>query len=253
MLLAGSLLGAASRGAAQPAGSLEGYVFDGQTQQRLGNAILSLVGGHAQTHTSDSGFFRLSSLPIGNVNVRIEHRGYASAVEAVEVVSAAQADFTLFPSATVLEAIRVRSRSRAASAPPSKDGAKTVALRPDGQPTSSATPNDLIARVPGALVVSGGQLGSGSSIRLRGLKSLIGASNPLIYLDGVRVSGGEPRLGGGVGAASGTVFRKFNEPTVLDQLDPATIERIEVLPGAAAATLYGTGGANGVILIYTRR
>jgi TonB-dependent SusC/RagA subfamily outer membrane receptor len=40
---------------------------------------------------------------------------------------------------------------------------------------------------------------------------------------------------------------------VLDQLDPASIDHIEVLPGSAATALYGTGGANGVILVFTKR
>jgi TonB-dependent SusC/RagA subfamily outer membrane receptor len=237
-------------GRSQSVGSLEGHVYDGRTQQPLAGAIVSLVGGQSQTRTDDSGFFRLAPLPRGNVDLRIEREGYAAVIEGAEIGGKSGANFKLFSSATVLDAILVKARAIRDSA---RDGAKTTAVRPDERRSSLGSSSDLVARVPGAMVFSGGQLGSGASIRLRGLKSIIGNTNPLIYLDGVRISGGEPRSGGGAGAGAGGMFRKYAEPTVLDQLDPMSIDHIEVLPGAAATTLYGTGGANGVILIYTKR
>ena len=241
---------------AQERGSLEGHVLDGRTQQPLANALLSVVGGHLQARTDDSGFFRLAPLAPGPLNVRIQRPGYAAAIEPVDVVEAEKVEFQLFSAATVLEALVVRVR--ASEVTTSRDGAKTTAIRPDERRSAAAVSStDLIARVPGALVISGGQLGSGSSVRLRGLKSLFAAGNPLIYVDGVRVSGGEFRIGGGpaagAGAQRGGMFRRYTEPTVLDQLDPSSIDHIEVLPGAAATTLYGTGAANGMILIYTKR
>jgi TonB-dependent SusC/RagA subfamily outer membrane receptor len=233
-------LAAPVAGRSQTVGSLQGHVYDGRTQQPLADAIVSLADGNPRTRTDASGFFRLAPLPAGSVGVRIEKDGYATVIERAEVVENAGIDFKLFSSATVLDAIMVKARAMRDS---SRDGAKTTVVRPNGGAPSTS---DLMARVPGALVIPGGQLGSGATVRLRGLNSIIGAGNPLIYLDGVRISGGEVRAAGGT-------FRKYTEPSLLDQLDPMTIDHIEVLAGAAAATLYGTGGANGVILIYTKR
>lgn len=251
MLLLIVLLGSFPAAAfAQTMGSLQGHVYDGRTQQPLADAVVSLVGGITQARTNDSGFFHLAPLPTGGINVRIARSGYAAAIERVEVAEGSGADFKLFSSTTVLDAIMVNARTMRESS--SRDGAKTTTVHPDERGRSSASaPNDLVARVPGALVLSGGQLGSGSTIQLRGLKSLTGTGNPLIYVDGARVSGGEPRRGGEVGA--GANGRPGRYSTVIDQLDPATIDHIEVLPGAAATSLYGTGAADGVILIYTKR
>jgi TonB-dependent SusC/RagA subfamily outer membrane receptor len=89
---------------------------------------------------------------------------------------------------------------------------------------------------------SGGLVSDGALVMLRGPTSLIGASVPIVIIDGVRVDS-----------------RQFDEPldlgavapSRLDDLLPEDIERIEVLSGAAAA-LYGDGAANGVILVMTK-
>ena len=61
-------------------------------------------------------------------------------------------------------------------------------------------------------------------------------------MDGIRInSGGGQAANGNVGSSR------------LDDFDPASIERIEVLKGAAAATLYGSEASNGVIQIFTKR
>lgn len=231
------LAGLPETGAAQATGSLEGRVFDAQTLKPLEGAKVAVLGQRGHTRTDDSGYYHLRPLPTGSLDLRIERDGYAAAIEPVEVVEGASADFVLFPAATVLEAIVVKGRSTGGS----EDGAKSASIRTgDTRPAGPAS--NLMGRVPGAVVFQGGQLGSGTTIMLRGLKSLVAATDPIIYLDGVRVSGG----------GASPLFRRYTEPSVLDLLDPASIERIEVLPGPAAATLYGTGAANGVILIYTK-
>ena len=228
---------------AQTTGSLEGRVTDGRTEQPIARAVVSVVGTTIQTRTDTFGRYRIERLASGVVNIRIEHPGFASAVVPAEVEGAAGADFRLFSASTVLDAILVRARSAGDS---SRDGAKTTVVSPDQRHPNSV--GDLVARVPGAMVISGGQIGSGLSVRLRGLRSILARGNPMMYLDGVLVSGGggEPRSGK-------TGIRYYSQPTIIDQLDPASIDRIEVLPGAAATALYGTGAADGVILIYTKR
>jgi TonB-dependent SusC/RagA subfamily outer membrane receptor len=241
------VVGAGARGRAQ--GTLTGLVRDGQSDEPLPQALVSVVGQDLKARTDDSGRFQITNVSPGVVNLRIEHDGFAAAVEQLDPVTAGlQPTFRLFPSATVLDAILVQARG---SKRPSKDGASTTSVRPDERKASGeGTATDMVARIPGALILSGGQIGSGSIIRLRGVKSILGSGPPLIYIDGVRVSGGEPPRGA---PGSGSMFRRYNEPSVLDQLDPASIDHIEVLPGSAATALYGTGGANGVILVFTKR
>src|SRR5690606_4708095 len=111
--------------------------------------------------------------------------------------------------------------------------------RLEDSPTASMA-EVLQGREPGVTVQqTGGMAGEGANILIRGGSSLSQANQPIIYVDGVRVNseGGM----GGAGAASR-----------LNDLNPEAIARIEVLKGAAAATLYGTEASNGVIQIFTK-
>ncbi len=105
----------------------------------------------------------------------------------------------------------------------------------------------LAGRAPGVTVLPGtGQVGSGAQIRIRGISSFSLSSNPLIYVDGVRVDN-QTGTGITVQAFSSGVISRLND------FDPEEIENIEVLKGPAAATLYGTEAARGVINIITKK
>jgi TonB-linked SusC/RagA family outer membrane protein len=95
----------------------------------------------------------------------------------------------------------------------------------------------LKGRAPGVTIIqTSGQIGAGSQVRIRGIGTFSLSSTPLVYVDGIRVDN----------AQTGQVAR-FND------FDPEQIESIEVLKGPAAATLYGTEAARGVINIITKR
>ena len=89
-----------------------------------------------------------------------------------------------------------------------------------------------------------GMSGSGTSIVIRGMNTFSGSNQPLFIVDGVPFSGATNAQGDFVDGNNGS--SRF-----LD-LDPNNIEEVSVLKGLAAATLYGTQGRNGVILITTK-
>lgn len=88
----------------------------------------------------------------------------------------------------------------------------------------------LVGRFPGVEVRQ--TANGGTSIRIRGSRSLKGSSEPLFVLDGTP---------------------QHNGSQSLQDLDPHDIQSIEILKDAAAAAVYGSRGANGVILISTKR
>lgn len=105
--------------------------------------------------------------------------------------------------------------------------------------------NVLSSRIPGVLVEQpSGETGAGARIHIRGINSILLPGNPLVIVDGVRVANATTVSTAPVGGQT---------PSRLDALDPEEIERIEVLPGPAAAALYGGDAADGVLLITTRR
>ncbi len=94
----------------------------------------------------------------------------------------------------------------------------------------------LQGRVAGVQIIQGsGQPGAGISIRIRGVGSFAGGTEPLYVIDGV------PQINDDVRDMNG-----------LSDLDPADIESLEILKDASSTAIYGSRGANGVILITTK-
>src|SRR5690606_12101427 len=102
--------------------------------------------------------------------------------------------------------------------------------------------NLLSTQVAGLEVArAGGAVGAGGNTRIRGVGSVTLTGRPLIYVDGVRVDDTE--------ATTSPAFSRGDAPSRINDFNPEDIERIEVIKGPAAATLYGTEAANGVIQI----
>lgn len=100
---------------------------------------------------------------------------------------------------------------------------------------------------------NGGAPGGGVSIQLRGISSLVGASQPLYIIDGVYANNAVNRSGrGSVTGASG-VETQDDAANRISDLNPNDIENVEVLKGPSAAAIYGTRANAGVIIITTKR
>lgn len=100
----------------------------------------------------------------------------------------------------------------------------------------------LVGKIAGAQINSiSGQPGQQAAILLRGINSL-GTTQPMILVDGVQVNAGNNLNGS-----------DQNLSSRLSDLDLSNVDRIEIVQGAAAATIYGAQGANGVIQIFTKK
>jgi iron complex outermembrane receptor protein len=111
------------------------------------------------------------------------------------------------------------------------------------------TPDQLIqGRTAGVLVTpASGEPGSAATINIRGTASIRGNQEPLYVVDGVPIASG-----GTLGSASG-VEGSTTPRNPLMFLNPNDIESITILKDASAAAIYGSRGANGVVLITTKR
>jgi TonB-linked SusC/RagA family outer membrane protein len=97
------------------------------------------------------------------------------------------------------------------------------------------------------VVNNSGQPGTATSVRIRGINSLQGSNEPLYVIDGVQFSGN------GVSTISFGNTNGADVTNPLSSINPSDIESIEVLKDAAACAIYGNQGANGVILVTTKR
>ena len=90
---------------------------------------------------------------------------------------------------------------------------------------------------------SSGDPGAGAYIQIRGQNTITGSSSPLIVVDGVPVS--NTNVGGGTDGVT--------QQSRLNDYNPEDIAKVTVLKGAAAAAVWGTGAANGAIIIQTKK
>lgn len=95
---------------------------------------------------------------------------------------------------------------------------------------------------------SSGQPGANQSIRIRGMGSFNASQEPLFVIDGVPVTSGSLSSGGADAA-----YMNNSKTNIMSTLNPSDIENITVIKDAAAASLYGSRAANGVILITTKK
>lgn len=102
----------------------------------------------------------------------------------------------------------------------------------------------LTGKTSGLLITkSTGDPGAGAYIQIRGQNTILGSGSPLVILDGVQISNTS------VGSGTAGVVQQSR----LNDINPEDIESVTVLKGAAAAAVYGTGAANGVLVIKTKR
>ena len=241
---------AAARLSAQQAvgvGVVEGTVREAGTGRPLEGVQVGVTGANIGAVTNGRGTYRIQDVPARTVELRVRLVGYSPVTRSV-IVAAGQvktADFDLQQSALQLEAVVTTGTGGAVEV---KKLGNTVGTIEPPKYAPINTPSELLqGKEPGLVgLPSSGMTGEGVRIRIRGNASLSQSNEPIVFVDGIRVnSSGDFSFN--IGAGGG------GSPSRLDDIDPATIDRIEVLKGAAAATLYGTEASNGVIQIFTKK
>jgi TonB-dependent starch-binding outer membrane protein SusC len=247
------LAAAAATPLAAQGGSIRGRVTAEQSGQALSGAQVYIPGSGLGTLTNSEGRFLLVNVPAGSRVVRVEMLGYTQQDRSVTVSAgqAATADFAMKQEALSLNALVVTGTAGAAKRREVGNTISQINMAQVATPVSSVD-QVLQARAPGLVVQqTSATVGSGARIRLRGNHSANMNNQPLIYVDGVRMmSEGFPKNTFPVGYAGNSDNTSYSP---LDDIDPSDIERIEVIKGPAATTLYGTEAAAGVIQIFTKR
>jgi len=232
---------------AQVTGTVRGQLIDVTTRRAVDGAEVYVVGTDLRTLSNADGRFELN-VKAGDVEVRVRRFGYSSVTKHATVTAgeAVSVNFELNQAAIGLDAVVVTG---AGAETEKRKLGNTVATIDAGTlrnaPVTSMS-EVLAGREAGVSVLpSGGLTGEGARIRIRGIASLSQANEPIVYVDGVRVdrSGG---FGDYIGTGGG------GTPSRLDDINPDAIDHIEILKGAAAATLYGTEASAGVIQVFTK-
>lgn len=234
-------------------GSVRGKITDVTTNAPVRGAQVFIVGTRLGGASAADGSFSFSGVPAGAQVVRVRSIGYKPMDQTVAITAGAAStvDFAVTTAPATLDEVVVTGTAGSAR---KREVGNSIGQLQLGETPRVAT--DVSSMLSGSLAgvsVAGGNgnSGSGSAIRLRGTTSVALSNQPLIYVDGVRTRSDEyPRNG----IFTGTTQRGANAyASPLGDINPEDIDRIEVVKGAAAATLYGTDAAAGVIQIFTKR
>jgi TonB-dependent SusC/RagA subfamily outer membrane receptor len=229
-------------------GSITGRVTDQTTQLPLVGAQVFVVGTSRRVLTGADGQYRFDDVSPGSHEVQVRSIGYATVTKPVTVApgEAVRLDIAVPAAALTLDALVVTASGEQQRA---REVGNSVATLDASKIVSQAAPTNvsdlLTARAPGVQVLSsGGTTGTGARVRIRGASSLSLSNEPIIVVDGVRVESDPNSNSIGVGG---------QVPSRLNDINPDEIESIDIIKGPAAAALYGTDAANGVIQIRTKR
>jgi TonB-linked SusC/RagA family outer membrane protein len=224
--------------------TVTGKVTDKSDSSPLVGVSVMIKGTSTGTNTGTDGSFVLS-VPDAATTLVFTYIGYES--QQVDIAGKNTVNVSLSPSSTSLNEVvvigygsqRVQDATGSVASLSPRNFNKGVI----------ASPEQLLqGRISGVQVTpSSGEPGAGININIRGASSIRSGNSPLFVVDGVPLD--NSGTSGGLDAGAGTSSAR----NPLSFINPADIENISVLKDASAAAIYGSRGANGVVLITTKR
>ncbi|NVJ88833.1 MAG: TonB-dependent receptor [Flavobacteriaceae bacterium] len=206
--------------------TVKGVVKEKSSGEPLPGVSVVVKGTTRGTETDFDGNFSLDRVKSGDVLV-FRYLGYAD--KEVVLASSFNLSIELEESSEQLDEIVVVGYGTTTV----KDATGSVEAITTKEMTKGniVTPENLLSgRVAGVNIVTSGAPGSGSQIRIRGGSSLNASNDPLVVIDGLPLQGVD-----------------------LNSINPNDIESFSILKDASATAIYGSRGANGVIIITTKK
>ncbi|MFC5408908.1 SusC/RagA family TonB-linked outer membrane protein [Larkinella bovis] len=234
--------------------TLTGRVTDANGQSLPGVTVV-IVGTTLGSASDENGTYSFGvSLPAGTYALNFSFIGYAPFRQAITLGSqpTVTTNASLKEDVMNLDEVVATGSTTQTSRRELGNAISTIRAENLAQTGTGGLLNSLQGKVPGAQITqNSGDPAGGITVRLRGIKSLTGSSDPLYVVDGVIVSNASTNVSQlAVDSQIGVSNPSQNR---LADINPADIATVNVLNGAAAAAQYGSRAANGVILITTKR
>lgn len=247
--------------------TVTGKVSD-QNGAGVEGATVQIANTNFATATNTGGAFTLTTnLRPGNYTVQVTGVGYRSQRSALTIGSQNNytVDIQLERDATGLDEVIVTGTTQGTTKRELGSYISTVSAADLNKGASGNVLQALQGKTAGAQITqNSGDPAGGISVRLRGISSISSSSEPLYIVDGVIVNNTTKRVtntssnydgtaSGGSSNYEGNNFIGAIGQNRMVDINPADIDRIEVLNGAAAAAIYGSRANAGVIQIFTKR
>ena len=220
----------------------------------LGNVSVSVKNDNSGTSTNADGTYEfITNLKIGNQTVIFSKVGSKSSEQLINVNTSGDyvVNATLEIDPLGLDEVVVIGSSLSAKRKQLGNTVNTISNKQLQNTGSGNITSALQGKIPGAQITqTSGDPAGGISIRMRGTSTISGSTEPLYVVDGVVVNNNTTNVTGIYADAGRESAIGTNR---MADFNPNDIEKIDVIPGAAASAIYGSRASNGVVLITTKK
>jgi outer membrane receptor protein involved in Fe transport len=220
------------RQAPPPVGVIVGAVLDAKTKEPVRGATVSIEGTHLSTFTGDSGEYRVADVPSGTYTVSARRIGYAKKAQSITVEAEQEStlNFDLEQAASKLDEVIVAGSFVESSR---REAPVPVTVLTDEEihrPSRNRIDQLFRGEVPGVVGYDNGASALGLVVYVRGSASLDDSNLLKVYVDGIEAPAN----------------------FLVSGIDLSSIERVELLRGPQASTIYGSNASGGVLLLFTK-
>ena len=206
---------------------ISGVVYSEADGEPVIGASVLVVGTNQGVATDIEGKFVISDVPASATTLRVSYIGMAT--QEVKILRGKTIKVTLTEDGMALDDVMVVAYGTVKKSAFTGSASVVDAEKLEDRQVSNIT-NALSGTMAGVQTLnSNGQPGTSSTVRIRGIGSLYASNTPLYVVDGIPFDGD------------------------ISSINPQDIESMSVLKDAAAAALYGARGANGVIMVTTKK
>ena len=238
--------------------TVTGTVTDSSTGANLAGVTVSVVGGLQSAQTRENGSFALAGVPDQDVTLVFRLIGYKRGDVRLAAGESGPVTLGLTRDPFKLEEVVVTGQATGQERRLLANAVSTVSSDDIDQIPTPSLEQQLQGKVAGAdIQTNSGAPGGGVQVRMRGVTSINAPAEPLYIVDGVIMSdvaipSNQNAVTGASQGSNPTVNQDAQVNRIAD-INPADIDRVEVLKGASASSIYGVRASNGVVIITTKK
>jgi len=233
---------------------VSGRVTD-NTGVAVPNATVHVQGTTLSAMSNADGQYALTGVPAGTQSLVVRRIGFHQAAATLGP-TATTADFQMVRDPLELEEVVVTGQATTVSTQNAANAVTVITAAEVNRVPQPNVENALQGKIPGAVITqNSGAPGGGLQVQIRGSNTVNGAYLPLYVVDGVVINNDANQIGLNsiTGAGGGITSSQDQQVNRVADLNPEDIADIQVLKGPSAGAIYGSRGANGVIVITTKR
>jgi len=226
-------------------GVITGSVVESGTDRTLPGANVLIVGTNLGAASDVDGNYQIVRVPPGTYQLEVRFMGYKTQTKEVQVIANQEVtiDFEMGMDPFKMDAVVVTGVASKTSKAVAEIAVQRLSAAELVEKSDYEGVSDMLgAKIAGvSMTKASGAFGADVRMTMRSGGGINGDGQPVFYVDGVKLDGSSWRGSGNVGLSP------------IAHINPEDIESIEVIKGPAGAGSYGTGGANGVVVITTKR